>query len=268
MQIVLRMLGTAPQLEVDQCSVAIPTAKAQALLALLALEGTLPRERLAAWLWPGLDDASARRNLRRELARYPQAQLLSCCEFLVLDEQADGVTATVATSDGERRIRARYLVGADGARSPVRHAAGIAMEDLGFEEPWLVIDTIVHDYARLPDCNLQICDPARPTTCVLMGEGRHRWEFMILPGEDPDEVASDMSIEALLEPWDVEGAVTLERKAVYTFRARIAAQWRKGRVLLAGDAAHQRIGQLLLRKAFQLPEKTDVGCDFTHCYNL
>lgn len=206
---------------------------------LLRFEGT---DRIGPGGWPGgnmIHQPSVEAALRRELARYPQAQLLSCCEFLALDEQADGVTATVATSDGERRIRARYLVGADGARSPVRHAAGIAMEDLGFEEPWLVIDTIVHDYVRLPDCNLQICDPARPTTCVLMGEGRHRWEFMILPGEDPDEVASDMSIEALLEPWDVKGAVTLERKAVYTFRARIAAQWRKGRVLLAGDAAHQ-----------------------------
>jgi 3-(3-hydroxy-phenyl)propionate hydroxylase len=87
--------------------------------------------------------------------------------------------------------------------------------------------------------NIQICDPARPTTCVLMGEGRHRWEFMILPGEDPDVVSSDAFIAELLKPWDVEGAVTLERKAVYTFRARIAEQWRKGRVMLAGDAAHQ-----------------------------
>ena len=71
-------------------------------------------------------------------------------------------------------MRARYLVGADGARSPVREACGILFEDLGFEEPWLVVDTIVHDFERLPKANLQICDPARPTTCVLMGEGRHR----------------------------------------------------------------------------------------------
>ncbi|WP_088310970.1 bifunctional 3-(3-hydroxy-phenyl)propionate/3-hydroxycinnamic acid hydroxylase MhpA [Novosphingobium sp. B 225] len=206
---------------------------------LLRFEGT---DRLGPGGWPGgnmIHQPSVEQALRSELARYPQAQLLTHCEFVALDEQADGITATITTPDGERNIRARYLVGADGARSPVRHAAGIAMEDLGFEEPWLVIDTIVHDYARLPDCNLQICDPARPTTCVLMGEGRHRWEFMILPGEDPEVVASDSSIERLLEPWDVSGAVTLERKAVYTFRARIAAQWRKGRVLLAGDAAHQ-----------------------------
>jgi 3-(3-hydroxy-phenyl)propionate hydroxylase len=80
-------------------------------------------------------------------------------------------------------VRARYLVGADGARSPMRKAAGIGFEDLGFEEPWLVVDTIVRDFSRLPPVNLQICDPERPTTCVLMGEGRHRWEFMIKPGK-------------------------------------------------------------------------------------
>lgn len=206
---------------------------------LLRFEGA---DRIGPGGWPSanmIHQPSVEAALRRELASLANARLLSRCEFLSFTEDAQGITARLAAPDGERRIRARYLVGADGARSPVRHAAGIAMDDLGFEEPWLVIDTQVLDYGRLPDCNLQICDPARPTTCVLMGEGRHRWEFMILPGEDADRLACDESIARLLEPWDVAGAVTLERKAVYTFRARIAQQWRKGRVLLAGDAAHQ-----------------------------
>lgn len=206
---------------------------------LLRFEGT---DRIGPGGWPGanmIHQPSVEAALRQRLAQLPSAQLHSNCEYLGHSEDERGITARIATPQGERSVSARYLVGADGARSPVRHAAGIAMDDLGFEEPWLVIDTIVRDYGRLPDCNLQICDPARPTTCVLMGEGRHRWEFMILPGEDADAVASDASIARLLEPWDVQGAVTLERKAVYTFRARIAERWRKGRVLLAGDAAHQ-----------------------------
>ena len=116
---------------------------------------------------------------------------------------------------------------------------GIAFDDLAFEEPWLVVDMLVDDPARLPTANLQICDPRRPTTCVLMGVGRHRWEFMILPGESPEQVSDDAFIAQLMKPWNVEGAVRLERKAVYTFRARIARSWRQGRVCLAGDAAHQ-----------------------------
>ena len=102
-----------------------------------------------------------------------------------------------------------------------------------------MVDVLVDDYARLPDANLQICDPERPTTCVLMGEGRHRWEFMIKPGETPEQVSDDAFIARLLAPWNVDGAVRMERKAVYTFSARIAEQWRDRRVLLAGDAAHQ-----------------------------
>jgi 3-(3-hydroxy-phenyl)propionate hydroxylase len=121
----------------------------------------------------------------------------------------------------------------------VRKACGITFEDLGFEEPWLVVDVLVDDPSKLPTANLQICDPARPTTCVLMGEGRHRWEFMILPGETPEATSAPESVEHLLAPWNVADAVRIERTAVYTFRARIAQQWRKGRVLLAGDAAHQ-----------------------------
>lgn len=206
---------------------------------LLRFEGA---DRIGAGGWPAanmIHQPSVEAALRRQLAGLPSAQLHSRWELTAWSDDGAGVTATIATAEGPREVRAGWLVGADGARSPVREAAGITFDDLGFEEPWLVVDMLVHDVSRLPDANLQICDPARPTTCVLMGEGRHRWEFMILPGETAEEVASDASVERLMKPWDVEGAVTLERKAVYTFRARIAQQWRKSRVLLAGDAAHQ-----------------------------
>ncbi|MEN9719023.1 MAG: hypothetical protein RIQ99_1901, partial [Pseudomonadota bacterium] len=206
---------------------------------LLRFEGN---DRTAAGGWPSsnmIHQPSVEAALRAELVNQPAARLQPCWDVQNFVDDGTGVTAHIVTPDGERTLRARYLVGADGARSPVREACGIAFEDLGFEEPWLVVDTIVHDSARLPTANLQICNPERPTTCVLMGEGRHRWEFMIKPGEDPERLSSDASIEELLAPWDVKGAVELERKAVYTFRARIAEQWRKGRIMLAGDAAHQ-----------------------------
>jgi 3-(3-hydroxy-phenyl)propionate hydroxylase len=159
--------------------------------------------------------------------------------FLSYASNARGVDASIATPDGERTICARYLVGADGARSQVRSAAGIEVDDLAFDEPWLVIDTIVHDESRLPGANLQICDPERPTTCVLMGAGRHRWEFMLKPGETAEQVMGNAFIAALLAPWNVDGAVSIERKAVYRFNAKVAKAWRVGPVLLAGDAAHQ-----------------------------
>ena len=199
-------------------------------------------DRIGPGGWPGanmIHQPSVEAALRAELARLPEAILRTGCELTGFVDEGAGVTCTLRSEAGDETVRARFLVGADGARSPIRSALGVEFEDLGFEEPWVVVDTQVQDYSRLPDCNLQICDPARPTTCVLMGEGRHRWEFMILPGEDPDQVASEASIARLLEPWDVTGAVTHERTAVYTFRARIAKAWRVGSVLLAGDAAHQ-----------------------------
>ena len=90
----------------------------------------------------------------------------------------------------------------------------------------------------MPDVNLQVCDPARPTTCVLSGPGRHRWEFMLLPGETPEVALREDFIHALLAPWDC-GPVEIERSAVYRFHGLVAHDWRVGRVLLAGDSAHQ-----------------------------
>ena len=206
---------------------------------LMQFEGA---DRIGPGGWPAanmIHQPSVETALRRSLATQETASLHTQWELKSFDEDSEGVTAHLASPAGERVVRARYLVGADGARSPVRKASSIAFKDLNFEEPWLVVDVFVDDYARLPTANLQICNPERPTTCVLMGAGRHRWEFMILPGETADQVSDDAFVEKLLEPWKVKGAVRIERKAVYTFRARIAREWRKGRVLLAGDAAHQ-----------------------------
>lgn len=199
-------------------------------------------DRIGPGGWPGgnmIHQPSVERALRARLAEQDRAELRSewtCTGFF---EDAEGITAQFGTPAGPQNVCARYLVAADGTRSPVRSMAAIELEDLEFDEPWLVIDALVHDFGALPKINLQICDPARPTTCVLMGEGRHRWEFMLLPGETAEQVLDDAFIAKLLEPWKVDGAITLERKAVYRFNARVAAQWRKGRVLLAGDAAHQ-----------------------------
>lgn len=206
---------------------------------LLCFEGS---DRLGPGGWPGanmIHQPSVEHALRASLSACPEAALHGGWELGAFSEDDEGVTAQIATPEGPRTIRTRWLVGADGARSPVRKAMGIVFDDLDFEEPWLVVDMLVDDPARLPTANLQICDPKRPTTCVLMGEGRHRWEFMILPGETPEQVSDDAFIAELMKPWNVEGAVRLERKAVYTFRARIARVWRKGRICLAGDAAHQ-----------------------------
>src|SRR5579884_3599022 len=152
--------------------------------------------------------------------------------------EVDGSGVTLRTAH-RGDLRARYVVGCDGANSTVRGAAGLALRDLGFFYDWLVVDVILDDARVFDPMNLQVCDPARPTTVVSGGPGRRRWEFMRLPGEPLELLNEERRAWELLAPWDVHPAnARLERHAVYTFRARYAERWRAGPVLLAGDAAH------------------------------
>jgi 3-(3-hydroxy-phenyl)propionate hydroxylase len=183
---------------------------------------------------PGVENA-----LRARLAASPLADVRLGCALKSFVQDDKGVTATLADQHGEHSVRARYLVGCDGARSLVRESCGIGLDDYGFDEPWLVIDVVAGENAKLPEMNLQICDPARPTTCVLMGPGRHRWEFMLRPDETTEQVTAEPFIRDLLRPWGCLETVEIDRKAVYRFHALVAREWRKDRVLLAGDAAHQ-----------------------------
>jgi len=160
-------------------------------------------------------------------------------QFVSLEEDADGVTAILRDDMGESRVRARYLAGCDGAWSPVRQALDIGLADYGFDEPWLVLDTIIEEPGDLPIVCEQICDPRRPVTHLAMSGKRFRWEFMLKPGEAPRDMLDEAVIRGLVAPWDCADRMTIERKAVYRFHALVAERWRAGRVLLAGDAAHQ-----------------------------
>ncbi len=178
---------------------------------------------------------------------------------------ADDTAKVTFTHLGDQQTAtARYIVGCDGASSFVRRALSVPMDDLGFDEPWVVVDTRVKRDIGLPSHTAyQFCDPRRPTTCVPAGPGRRRWEFMLLPGESREAFGRWETVWPLLAPWGGEAALDPVRLAVYRFHALIAQRWRVGRVLLAGDAAHQTppfMGQGLcsgVRDAVNLAWKLD-----------
>ena len=137
------------------------------------------------------------------------------------------------------QLCAEFLVGADGANSFVREHLGLTVVDKGYFFDWLILDMVPDASYRTSPAQWQLCDPKRPTTIVPGGPGRRRWEFMVLPTEDPVEIAKQESAWQLLEPWGLTpDNATIERSAVYRFQACWAKQWVKERCIIAGDAAH------------------------------
>jgi len=140
-------------------------------------------------------------------------------------------------------LHARFVVGCDGARSMVRQAIGSRPHDLGLHQPWLVVDLLCDpDRPRvqaLPEHTVQLCDPARPMTVVNVGGRRRRWEIMLMPGDDPARLTDPEIFWPMIARWIGPDDATLERAAVYTFHSVVQEGWRKGRLLLAGDACHQ-----------------------------
>lgn len=155
----------------------------------------------------------------------------------------DDTKVTIETSGPDaapETFEARYLVGCDGARSMVREVLGAELERLAPSEQWLVADLILHpDAPDLPEGTVQYCDPKRPITYIEAVGRRRRWEVMLLPGDDPDSFAKPDQVYAMLARWLAPHDAELERAVVYMFNSTLATRWRNGRLLVAGDAAHQ-----------------------------
>lgn len=186
------------------------------------------------------------RILRAHVQTLPSVDVQLGCELLGMVQHKTGeggATLQLRNAAGtQRQVNARYVIGCDGASSKVRSGAGVALQDLGFDEPWLVVDVLVNEkgLAKLPQTSVQFCEPGRPCTYLIGPKNHRRWEIALHENEDPKKVATPEGTWALLSRWITPDDATLWRQATYRFHALVAENWQVGCVFLAGDAAHQQ----------------------------
>jgi len=222
-------------------------------------QGWLPS---MVFLQPKLEAA-----VRARAATFPSVTIALRQTLTALSQDADAVTLDIATLEGPRQANARYVIACDGASSPTRKMLDLALEDLGFDEPWLVIDVLANEkgLAKLPLTSVQYCEPARPCSYVICTGNHRRWEISLRAGEDPREMEKPEHVWRLLSRWITPEDGTLWRSAAYRFHALVVRDWRKGRVLIAGDAAHQQppfLGQGLCQG---LRDVANLGWKLTLC---
>lgn len=190
------------------------------------------------------DQPDLEQLLRRELQRYPHATLEHGLRVIDVRPTDTGADVVAVDEDGgtERFLPAAAVLGCDGANSTVRDLIGASLEDLGFEERWVVLD--VRSPAELDTWQgvYQVCDPRRAATFMQVGPGRYRWEFRLRDSESREDLLDAGHWRELVKPWlgdrvEVDDLEVI-RTAEYVFKARLADHWQKGRVFLLGDAAH------------------------------
>jgi 3-(3-hydroxy-phenyl)propionate hydroxylase len=183
---------------------------------------------------------------------------------VVAEDNYAVLTATGPGSDA-LEVEAMWVVGCDGSGSLTREWGHLRLEDLRFEERWLVVDLVLRRAAQMDSRAICRCDPARPTYSIPMPTLRHRFEFMLMDHEDGEAMREPERVLELIAPWMSPEDVVVERSAIYTFQGMVARRWRRGPILIAGDAAHQMppfLGQGMcsgLRDAANLAWKLDLA---------
>jgi 3-(3-hydroxy-phenyl)propionate hydroxylase len=181
-----------------------------------------------------LDQPALEAGLRAAATGTGHVRILAGRSVTGIEQDSEGITAVL---DDGSRVTGQWLVGCDGLGSTVRTAAGIGFPGDTYPQTWLVVDASNREPEDVASSVAFVLDPARP--CVAMSQrDRRRWEWMLLPGEDPDGMASAGTVRSLVGAWVDPDGLDIERAAVFTFHARTAERWRDGRLLLAGDAAH------------------------------
>ena len=156
--------------------------------------------------------------------------------------QGDHVLVEVETPDGRYFARAEYVIAADGARSPVRRTLGLEAQGQVFRDRFLIADVKME--ADFPTERWFWFDPPfHPQQSALLhrqADNVWRIDFQLGWNADPEEERKPervtARIQAMLGP---DHPFTLEWVSVYTFQCRRMEKFRHGRVIFAGDAAHQ-----------------------------
>lgn len=176
------------------------------------------------------------RTLLEGLSRFQGVSCAFSTELRDFNRDSSTVEASAQTPDGQLRINAQILLACDGGRSTVREHLGIRMCGRTDSRDWVVVDT-VND----PDADRFskfFCDPQRPMVSIPAPGGGRRYEYMIMPGEDPTALSTRDKVREILSIFRAIPDEDMTRAVVYTFHARVADRLQAGRALLLGDAAH------------------------------
>jgi 3-(3-hydroxy-phenyl)propionate hydroxylase len=166
-----------------------------------------------------------------------------------LEQHGDRVVAVLAGPDGAERLEVQWVIGCDGGRSTVRRLAGIAFEGFTYPESFIKIatsfdiatintDLTFRNYFSDPE---EWCNVFKVLGEFAPGSGRGLWRVItpLAPGEDDATALSDLRIQQRLQKFlPKDGRYDVEYVNVYNVSQRVAATFRRGRVLLAGDSAH------------------------------
>jgi 2-polyprenyl-6-methoxyphenol hydroxylase-like FAD-dependent oxidoreductase len=154
--------------------------------------------------------------------------------LLGLEPAADAVTANVE-HDGERgEVRAQWVVGCDGYHSAVRTAVGIAFRGADIDAPWAVFDATAEGWTN--DYDMVSVHLDQPPVILTPLPGR-RWRVYVRPTSDASDLVAE-SCEVLRRYVPGVKLASVESPSRFRCHSRVAATYRNGRVLLAGDAAH------------------------------
>ncbi|EFH90241.1 monooxygenase FAD-binding [Ktedonobacter racemifer DSM 44963] len=202
--------------------------------------------------------------LLQGLARFPHVHICFQHELLTFRQDENEVLLTLRTP-GEQQVQVRcaFLLACDGGRSPVRHALALIMHAPSLSQAllplaarlrkpvqarqapqrWLVVDCVEDDDPA--NAIIFFCNPTRPAVTVPAPAQGRRWEFMLHPQEQSEDMLREERIQALIRQsrlaqrhWSSGKPAQISRKAVYTFYATMTSRLAHHRVFLLGDAAH------------------------------
>lgn len=156
-------------------------------------------------------------------------------------DMVDSGSSVVTILDTGETVESRWYVACDGASSWTRKHIGLTLEDLSFDQEWLVVDAELHEGAvvDLPRGVRQYCHKDRPFTFVQGVRRYRRWEFQVQENEDARQLNTEEGLWSLLQGMISPDTARLVRSAVYRFHAVVAPNMQEGNVFLAGDSAHQ-----------------------------
>jgi 3-(3-hydroxy-phenyl)propionate hydroxylase len=158
-------------------------------------------------------------------------------------QDSNGVTVTFATAGGEKTIKGSWLIGADGGRSVVRKGLDVEFEGFTWPELFVVVST-PYDFSQHGFAlNCYIADPIEWGALFKVPDegppGLWRLAYPVNPEESEDVLLSPERVEDALQRLVPTGTpYEIRYKSTYRVHQRVAASFRSGRVLLAGDAAH------------------------------